>query len=117
MSPIPTDHDNARETVALIKTALQFCNSAAGEGLEIDALCPEEFLMRYSDAAGFEDWDHLGDHIADQLSATIERCERLEKALSDMVSVAAQDGWEKAMTGRQLILKIARAALTSGEDG
>ncbi|QLH13543.1 hypothetical protein HYQ43_04485 [Paracoccus pantotrophus] len=54
----------------------------------------------------------------DLITAQAEENQRLRDALSDTVSVAEQDGWEKAMTGRQLILKCARSALSStGEKG
>jgi hypothetical protein len=36
-------------------------------------------------------------------------------ALRDMVAVAEQDGWDKAITGRQMILRDARAVLAELE--
>lgn len=69
---------DTRELVELIRTALNFCNAAAGEGLEIDGMSPEEFLMRYSDATGFTDWDRIGDHAADALTALSEQVRVLE---------------------------------------
>lgn len=49
----------------LIRDALTFANAAAGEGLEIDGLSPEEFLFDYADKTGMEEWDQLPDMIAD----------------------------------------------------
>lgn len=59
-----THHDKARELVELVRVALTFCNAAAGEGLVIDGMSPEDFLMDYSNATGFTDWDRFGDHGA-----------------------------------------------------
>ena len=47
----------------LIRNALDFANLAAGEGIVIDDLSPEDFLMEYSVATGDEDWDTLSDRI------------------------------------------------------
>jgi hypothetical protein len=47
----------------LIYDAVIFSNWAAGQGISPvdgeDASAPDEFLMRYSDATGDEDWDTL----------------------------------------------------------
>ncbi|MFN8681723.1 hypothetical protein ACDP63_11350 [Paracoccus sp. P2] len=50
-----------------------------------------------------------------KLAALSERVRVLEGALSDMVSVAEQDEWAMAMTGRQLILKAALRALKGSD--
>jgi hypothetical protein len=39
------------------------------------------------------------------------------EALQDMVAVAEQDGWHKAITGRQMILRNARTTLAELEGG
>lgn len=70
---------DTRELVELAKAAVEFANLAAGESLSIDGIYPEDFLMRYSDATGFEDWYNFGQHAADALTAQAERIETLEK--------------------------------------
>lgn len=49
--------------IAVIRAALDFANRAAGEGLSIDGLAPEDFLMDYCIATGFEDFESLADHV------------------------------------------------------
>ena len=44
-----------------------------------------------------------------------DRLTQLSEALSDMIAVADQDGWDKSLTGRQIIIRNARAALTQGQ--
>ena len=73
-------HDT-QELVALLRTAVEFANAAAGEGLELDGLCPEEFLMLYSDATELEGWDALGQHVEDDLTAQAEEIRALKEAL------------------------------------
>lgn len=51
----------------LIRQAIKFANLAAGEGIYIDGIGPEDFLMDYSDETGFEDWDALEDHVIERL--------------------------------------------------
>lgn len=60
------------ELETLIRKALEFANWAAGEGIcpaqITDKISdPEEFIMDYSDATGWEDWDNLADHVVGQL--------------------------------------------------
>ena len=116
---------DTRELVELIRAALNFCNAAAGEGLEIDGMSPEDFLMRYSDATGFEDWDRIGDHAADTITALSERCRVLEEAVEAVIQFhnstftgpcAAQN---KGRQWKGVLRKClnARAALTSGGRG
>lgn len=47
----------------LIRHAIKFANLAAGEGISIDGIEPEDFLMDYSVETGFEDWDAMEDHV------------------------------------------------------
>lgn len=51
----------------LIRDAIKFANLAAGEGIYIDGIGPEDFLMDYSAETRFEDWDALEDHIIERL--------------------------------------------------
>lgn len=44
-----------------------------------------------------------------------DRLTQLSEALSDMIAVADQDGWDKSLTGRQIIIRNARAALAQGQ--
>lgn len=69
----------------LIRDALAFANAAAGEGLEIDGLSPEEFLFAYAEATGIDEWDHLPDMIADMVDMAI----RHDSELSAMVESRA----------------------------
>lgn len=62
--------DNA--VADLVRNALDFANRAAGEGIEIDGLSPEDFLMKYSVTTGDEDWDTLTDRILDDLTPSPE---------------------------------------------
>ena len=50
-----------------------------------------------------------------RVEAAEAEVEKLRGALGDMIAVAEQDEWHKAMTGRQIILQNARAALTTEE--
>lgn len=54
----------------LVRNALDFANLMAGEGIEIDGISPEDFLMEYSVATGDEDWDTLPDRILAALTQT-----------------------------------------------
>lgn len=126
---------DTRELVELIRAALNFCNAAAGDGLEIDGMSPEDFLMRYSDATGFEDWDRIGDHAADTITALSERCRALEeevqaeRSLSDRLAGALEyiDDYAISYPDLGALSAVAqpaiqdhadaRAALTSGGRG
>ncbi len=46
------------------------------------------------------------------LAAERTKTAKLVEALGDMIAVAEQDEWDKAMTGRQIIFAKARAAIT-----
>ena len=110
---------DTRELVELIRAALNFCNAAAGDGLEIDGMSPEYFLMRYSDATGFVDWDRIGDHAADTITALSERCRALEEALQFYADLSK---YPTPLTGGCGALyfdcgQVARAALASGGRG
>ena len=66
------------ELETLIRKALEFANWAAGEGIcpaqIIDNVSdPEDFIMNYSNATGFEDWDNLADHVVDLLKEAAEK--------------------------------------------
>lgn len=50
--------------VDLVRNALHFSNLAAGEGINLDGISPEDFLMEYSVASGDDDWDTLPGRIA-----------------------------------------------------
>jgi hypothetical protein len=56
-----------KPTSMVIRQALAFAVKAAGEGLCIDGLSPEEFLLDYSEWSGLEDWDAIPDLIAAQV--------------------------------------------------
>lgn len=47
----------------LIRKAIKFANLAAGEGIYIEGIGPEDFLMEYSVETGFEDWDAMDDYV------------------------------------------------------
>ena len=49
------------------------------------------------------------------LAVAADRLAQLSEALSDMIAVADQDGWDKSFTGRQIIIRNARAALAQGQ--
>ena len=71
------DSKEARALVDLIRSAVKFANLAAGEGVSIADLQPEDFLMAYTDATGFDDWDNLDSHAADALTDALDEIERL----------------------------------------
>ena len=53
----------------MIVQAVRFANAAAGEGITIDSLSPELFLLDYSEATGDEDWHTLADRVNAALRA------------------------------------------------
>lgn len=118
---------DTRELVKLVRVALTFCNVAAGEGLEIDGLSPEDFLMSYSDATGFEDWDRIGDHASDLITALAEENQRLREALKECEAEIDRYIWQEYPLDHQVheryrqrdfVANPARAALSStGKNG
>lgn len=48
----------------LIRDAIRFANLAAGEGIKIDGLAPEDFMTDYTLATYDEDWDTIADRLA-----------------------------------------------------
>lgn len=48
----------------LIRNAIRFANLAAGKGIEIDGLAPEDFMTDYTLATYDEDWDTIADRLA-----------------------------------------------------
>lgn len=68
------------ELLNLIKCAIEFCNLAAGEGISIDNLSPEDFLFYYSSATGYEDWCTISDYVIDQIKRDGREIERLRKS-------------------------------------
>lgn len=70
------------ELLKLIKCAIEFCNLAAGEGITIDNLSPEDFLFDYSDATGYEDWCTISDYVIDQIMRDGREIERLREVLT-----------------------------------
>lgn len=57
-----------RPEFKLIRQALKFANLAAGEGIYIDGIVAEDFLMDYSFETGFEDWDAIEDHVVAEIT-------------------------------------------------
>lgn len=53
----------------MIVQAVRFANAAAGEGITIDGLSPEIFLLDYSEATDEEDWHTLADRVDAALRA------------------------------------------------
>lgn len=53
----------------MIVQAVRFANAAAGEGITIDRLSPELFLLDYNEATGDEDWRTLADRVDAALRA------------------------------------------------
>lgn len=47
----------------MIVQAVRFANLAAGEGITIDGLLPEIFLLDYSEATDEEDWHTLAERV------------------------------------------------------
>jgi hypothetical protein len=62
------------ELVKLLVDCARFASWGAGQGIcPIEgepAEAPEEFLMAYSNATGFEDWEGLGAHVESALQPT-----------------------------------------------
>lgn len=71
-NPAPMVCGTIKARADLIRAALRFADLAAGEGIEIDGLAPEDFLTAYSEATGDEDWDTIADRIAAIQPATAQ---------------------------------------------
>ena len=59
---------NKEALITMLCAAVQFADKAAGEGLEIDGVCPEYFLFDYSEATGDEDYETLHKRLPTILS-------------------------------------------------
>ena len=73
--------------IEMIVKSVQFANLAAGEGLSIDGLTPEEFLLDYSEAKDFEDWDCLADHVRNALIAQEDAAPDIGNSITEMTPV------------------------------
>lgn len=78
--------------------------------------CPARMEGFLTEAGAIAAWNRRAALTPEEFTETALASERLKvarlmEALSDMIAVAEQDEWQKAMTGRQIILKKARAAI------
>lgn len=98
------------ELLNLIKCAIEFCNLAAGEGISIDNLSPEDFLLDYSGATGYEDWCTISDYVIDQIMRDGREIERLtaesQRLRATLSALTATDCYS-----RDECTAMARAAL------
>lgn len=98
------------ELLNFIKCAIDFCNLAAGEGISIDNLSPEDFFFDYSGATGYEDWCTISDYVIDQIERDRLEIERLRKALSECLGTLT-GGMDGTWTADSDPISMARAAL------
>ena len=84
----------------LVRNALDFANRAAGEGIVIDGLSPEDFLMDYSVATDDDDWDTLPDRILAALTPDpgCQPIETISRAAQDVLAERQRqisvEGWD-----------------------
>lgn len=107
MSPIPTDHDKARETVARLR-GIQIGSVRANR--EVLGLQPVTTANAVVQAAA--DLITAQSEEIQRLRGTLERIEAASKFWSEY-----PDGNDAIRYAHESTHRLARAALTSGEDG
>lgn len=73
---------------------------------------PCQFRYKFADPQPTEH-----DHHADLHDATKAQLAKAVEALRNMVVIAEADKWDKALTGREMVLRDARAVLAEIEKG
>lgn len=93
----------------LVYQSVRFANWAAGEGIcpiaDEPALPPDEFLLAFSEATGFEDWEGLDVGARERLAAMAEQRDALRQCQSALAMMVNPD----RITGTTIMTAFATA--------